>query len=202
MSNFIPDPHPQTSTNGVLPKLRHLSRQVNDVYHRLKPYQKATAGVLAGALVVLALHYYPTAVKQPSKKEAAPLAAVAARAVPNALPPEVAHKQNAKKSEKKHVAAGQSAETKQPSQAQNEPANSHPADTIPVPTVLSAPSAQSIKIEGEDENKETVHSRANWFFDQRAYPHKHIPSGALQKAIEQRDAMREQQRSSFKSGAT
>jgi hypothetical protein len=40
-----------------------------------------------------------------------------------------------------------------------------------------------------------VLKREQWFHDQRAYPFKHIPAGAFQKALEQRDKMRQQQQS-------
>ncbi|HYL83649.1 MAG TPA: hypothetical protein VE263_05405, partial [Candidatus Angelobacter sp.] len=36
-----------------------------------------------------------------------------------------------------------------------------------------------------------VRERAKWFHDQRAYPFQHIPAGAMQRAIEQRDRMRQ-----------
>jgi hypothetical protein len=44
------------------------------------------------------------------------------------------------------------------------------------------------------EEEDNVRARAQWFHDQRAYPFKYIPSGALQKAIQQRDAMKLRQR--------
>jgi len=50
---------------------------------------------------------------------------------------------------------------------------------------------------GEQENSEIGKARASWFFDQRAYPNKHIPNGALQQAIEQRDAMKQRQRAAL-----
>ncbi|HKW65252.1 MAG TPA: hypothetical protein VJN89_22055, partial [Candidatus Acidoferrum sp.] len=43
------------------------------------------------------------------------------------------------------------------------------------------------------EDSDVSRERGSWFFDQRAYPNKHIPEGALQRAIEQRDAMKAQQ---------
>ena len=49
----------------------------------------------------------------------------------------------------------------------------------------------------EDEHEEdNVRARAQWFHDQRAYPSKYIPSGAFQKAIQQRDAMKLRQKAS------
>lgn len=50
------------------------------------------------------------------------------------------------------------------------------------------------KTEGEKESPDLVRARAAWFYDQRAYPLQHIPQGALQKAIQQRDAMKARQR--------
>jgi hypothetical protein len=60
--------------------------------------------------------------------------------------------------------------------------------------VLQKPSATKTKAEPEEE-EDNVRARAQWFHDQRAYPFKYIPSGALQKAIQQRDAMKLRQRS-------
>jgi hypothetical protein len=159
-------------------------------------------GVLAGTLLVISIFLFQTPRKKSSNNEATLTAAAVAETKELAVPERAQENQNGKRTEKEHAAKGKSAVVRQAAPAKNEPAKSHSAGAIPPPTVQSAPPAQSIKLESEDENKDTVHSRANWFFDQRAYPHKHIPSGALQKAIEQRDAMREQQRSAFKSGAT
>ncbi|HXY23731.1 MAG TPA: IPT/TIG domain-containing protein [Candidatus Acidoferrum sp.] len=77
-----------------------------------------------------------------------------------------------------------------------------PARTIPVPSVIMGPPVGlEAASQGEKEGADLVKLRGSWFFDQRAYPNKHIPEGAFQKAIQQRDAMREQQRSSSNSKA-
>src|SRR5215472_13402524 len=52
----------------------------------------------------------------------------------------------------------------------------------------------------EVENPEIARERAAWFHDQRAYPFEHIPEGALQKAIQQRDAMKTRQLGAAGSG--
>src|SRR5215472_13643061 len=57
---------------------------------------------------------------------------------------------------------------------------------------VSGPSVHAT--EREQESPEMVRERAAWFHDQRAYPSEHIPEGALQKAIVERDAMKARQR--------
>src|SRR5260370_23708102 len=49
-------------------------------------------------------------------------------------------------------------------------------------------------VENEQESPDLIRARAAWFHDQRAYPNEHIPPGALQKAIEQRDLMNQRQK--------
>ncbi|HKV63046.1 MAG TPA: IPT/TIG domain-containing protein [Candidatus Acidoferrum sp.] len=70
------------------------------------------------------------------------------------------------------------------------------------PAVQLSPSQLDTEVaESEQESGDEVRQRASWFFDQRAYPNKHIPADALQKAIEQRESMRQQQRAAFKPAA-
>jgi hypothetical protein len=53
----------------------------------------------------------------------------------------------------------------------------------------------------EQESADMVRARSEWFHDQRAYPFKQVPTGALQRAIEQRDRMISQKRSGVRSSA-
>src|SRR5215472_7703512 len=53
--------------------------------------------------------------------------------------------------------------------------------------------ASALAKQGEQESPDVIRARAAWFHDQRAYPNDHIPEGALQKAIQQRDAMKARQ---------
>ncbi len=62
------------------------------------------------------------------------------------------------------------------------------------PVVSAPPVDLEDKKEGEKEDPNISRKRQSWFFDQRAYPNKHIPTGAYQKALEQRDAMKARQR--------
>lgn len=68
------------------------------------------------------------------------------------------------------------------------------------PLVLAPPTISDAKLDGEKEDGDISRKRESWFFDQRAYPNKHIPAGAYQKALEQRDAMKAAQRSASSSG--
>jgi IPT/TIG domain len=73
---------------------------------------------------------------------------------------------------------------------------------VPVPlkpVVLAPPADLDEAKEGEKEDSDISRKRQSWFFDQRAYPNKHIPNGAYQKALAQRDAMRAQQRAAASS---
>ena len=71
----------------------------------------------------------------------------------------------------------------------------NPTAAIPLrEIVLSPPVGSEGKEQVEKEDSEISRKRQSWFFDQRAYPFKHIPPGAYQKALEQRDAMKAQQR--------
>ena len=83
------------------------------------------------------------------------------------------------------------------------PAASAPAAApapAPVPTPAAKPAPQQSSAASQlspDEQSAAVQRRADllrgrakWFHDQRAYPFQHIPPGALQNAIEQRDRMR------------
>src|SRR5208282_2448298 len=62
--------------------------------------------------------------------------------------------------------------------------------TIQIKPTISGPPVDSLeKEEGEKEDSQISRKRQSGFFDQRAYPNKHIPAGAYQKALEQRDAI-------------
>jgi|HubBroStandDraft_6_1064221.scaffolds.fasta_scaffold00458_1 hypothetical protein len=79
----------------------------------------------------------------------------------------------------------------------------NPTATIPLTQiVLSPPVGSEEKEQVEKEDSEISRKRQSWFFDQRAYPFKHIPPAAYQKALEQRDAMKAQQRSTSAGKAT
>ncbi|HYL85651.1 MAG TPA: hypothetical protein VE263_15555, partial [Candidatus Angelobacter sp.] len=103
---------------------------------------------------------------------------------------------SARKPKARPQAKGQSAKTAQVAEVQSAVL----AKPVTAP-VLAPPISPAQAGENEKENSDISKERASWFHDQRAYPNKHIPAGALQKAIEQRDLMRAQQRAAFKPGA-
>jgi len=61
---------------------------------------------------------------------------------------------------------------------------------------ITPPTKADVKEEEEEHEEDNVRARAQWFHDQRAYPSKYIPAGALQKALQQRDAMKLRQKAS------
>ena len=61
--------------------------------------------------------------------------------------------------------------------------------------------AQQRKLPGDEESANSVRLRQEWFYQQRAYPHKHIPPGARIKALEQMRQMQLQQRRQLKEQA-
>jgi hypothetical protein len=170
------------------------------MFNGLKASHKGIAGILAVALLLVGIYFFPTSGKQPPKNDVALPAVTVAETKANAVPPAVEQKHDAKRTKKKHVAKGKSAEVKQVAKEENEPARPHAEGTILIQAPQLAPPLQSVKEAGEEENSDMARLRGSWFFDQRAYPNKHIPAGALQKAIEQRDRMRQDQRAAFRPG--
>ncbi len=80
-----------------------------------------------------------------------------------------------------------------------------PADA-PAPTPAPAPAPQqastsaqpaltSAQLAAAQHRTDLLREREKWFHDQRAYPFQHIPAGAMQNAIAQRDRMRAAQSS-------
>jgi hypothetical protein len=123
----------------------------------------------------------------------ATIAAVMATATAPESTPSKAEKKPAKKvSAEPPRKASQVAKSGKPVPAQQK---ERPLTQLQLKPVVSGPPVGSLEQkEGEKEDSQISRKRQSWFFDQRAYPNKHIPSGAYQKALAQRDAMKAQQR--------
>ena len=68
-----------------------------------------------------------------------------------------------------------------------------PQPVRPTPPASQNSSAAPAPLTAQ-QRADLVRKRAQWFHDQRAYPFQHIPPGALQRAIEQRDLMKKLQK--------
>src|SRR5580700_7606179 len=172
-------------------KLRGLSGRIRAAVGGLKLWHKWMIGVLICALSIgsisvvasggsskkdgasgLTSNAAPNGETTPAKAETTPAALSA-----------LARKEPKEKSGEKTAGSEKGAE-----------AGKEPAATAGQEQPLQKAPAAKAKTEDEDE-EDNVLARAQWFHDQRAYPFKYIPSGALQKAIQQRDAMKVRQRS-------
>jgi len=71
-----------------------------------------------------------------------------------------------------------------------------PGPTPQGQVIAITPAAKAEAKEEDEHEEDNVRARAQWFHDQRAYPSKYIPAGALQKALQQRDAMKMRQKAS------
>ena len=129
------------------------------------------------------------------------LTLAAATSGPSAQPAQTHEKpkQNAKRTRKKLAPQVKRAETSPEAKSQSEPQKVPAPGARPEHELQLSPGAfrkneEEAEGEGEPENGDEIRERGNWFHDQRAYPFQHIPSGALQEAIRQRDAMKQRQR--------
>src|SRR5262249_43015711 len=82
------------------------------------------------------------------------------------------------------------AKKKAPAKKAAAPAKNPAPKAVQQSATQDSPSPQNP--EREHETAEFIRRRAEWFQRQRAYPFQHIPPGALQKAIQQRDLMKQQ----------
>jgi hypothetical protein len=211
MSDFLPNFRAATYVSGVIQKLRRSPRQVRRMFRGLKIAQGWSI-VLVFALCLLLVGGISLFSKQGKQrsKNAGTLLSAEPQAKVVETPTKLEGKQNAKgsgntgtkSSAKKRPASVESAKIKRDSKAEKVAEKQTAAQIRLRPEVHLSPSRLDAKAaESEQESGDEVRRRASWFFDQRAYPNKHIPADAFQKAIEQRDSMRQQQRAAFKPAA-
>ena len=210
MSNPLSNPQMQTWLARMMARTRDAARRIDFVGGG---GAKSLRGWMM-ALVVCALVAGGISLKTLTRERASKSDVTAAPAATNAAtntvsaaassdPITVNATEKAEKLPAKKAAVAVKQETKTLEAARVEaeklPGTPAPARQI----VLGPPASPAVTGQQDEENPDIGRARANWFFDQRAYPNKHIPEGALQKAIEQRDAMKAEQRanSRFKSNA-
>jgi hypothetical protein len=196
--------NPQTSSwmERVLAKTRDALRRVNPAVGVEKNSRGWMIALVVCALLVAGISLTSIAKKRQSKNVGTLAAEKTSGTKTAAVPAKIEEKQTAKRNDKKLLAAVKSVQTKRDSRAEKDGEKRTEAGIQLRPEVQLSPSDLAAKAgEGEQESGEEVRARASWFFDQRAYPNKHIPADALQKAIDQRDLMRQQQRAAFKPAA-
>jgi photosystem II stability/assembly factor-like uncharacterized protein len=165
------------------------------VARRLKPLHGLTIGVVVCALLLVGISLLPRAGESSSKKKETLSAAANSETKGKVAPATAKQNRIAAETHEKHAAKRKNTEQKTASKKNDEPRDYRVAGAREMEEVQLSPGGQTANGgEGEEENSDTVRARANWFFDQRAYPNQHIPSGALQEAIRQRDLMKQQQK--------
>jgi hypothetical protein len=193
MSHFLPKPHTSTSTNGVIPKLRHFTWQVNRMFNGLKTSPKGMTGILLAVMLAGCISLVALARERTAKNDATTGGSSNSAAKSEAIPAKPGKKAEAAAAKKATVAAKEKSEAAVDAKEEKEAAE--PAPPKPKPQGFQNSTGQTpIESEEEQENGEMIRERAKWFHDQRAYPNKHIPAGALQKAFQQRDLMKQQQK--------
>jgi hypothetical protein len=179
----------------MIAKLRGSFESAIAVARRLNPLHGPTMGVLACALLLVGISRMPRAGESSSKNGETLSVAAASEAKRKVAPAKAKQNRIAAEVQEKQVAKEKSTEQKTASTKNNEPGEYRSAGAREMEEVQLSPGGQAANGgEGAEENSDTVRARANWFFDQRAYPNQHIPPGALQEAIRQRDLMKQQQK--------
>jgi uncharacterized repeat protein (TIGR01451 family) len=82
-----------------------------------------------------------------------------------------------------------------PARAQQQQPQGQPQQAQQAPSTSQNSSSTADAAVAAQRRADLIRKRAEWFQRQRAYPNQRIPAGALQKAIEQRNKMIQQQRS-------
>jgi hypothetical protein len=135
------------------------------------------------------------------------IAAARKRSLPLALEPAPASQPTPAPAPKPAPAKPAAALPATPAPAPAKPAAAVPATPAPSPAPAAAPAPAPVPAPQQSSTAaqsslsgaqitmalrraDLLRERAKWFHDQRAYPFKHIPAGAFQNAIEQRDRMR------------
>jgi len=199
MRNPQSNPQPPSSMELMNAKLRASFVRLATLARDLKPLHILSVTALAGALLLASMFLRPNPAKRSPANEPALSAAATSQASSQPAQTQVEPKQNAKRTGKKLVTkVVKSANKKTDSKAQSEPQKFPAPGARPEYELQLSPGAfhenKEAEGESEPENGDEIRARGNWFHDQRAYPFQHIPSGALQEAIRQRDAMKQRQR--------
>ncbi len=156
----------------------------------LRPREKWLVGGLLCLLLAGGISLVALARERSAKSEKASEPAAAAAAKPKPAPPRAGKGHEAGPAEKSFTARNRNSEEA----ASAKEGAAEPASPKSQSQGSQISGATQLVGEQEQESPDLVRARAAWFHDQRAYPNKHIPAGALQKAIQQRDAMKQRQR--------
>jgi hypothetical protein len=177
-------------------KLRASFARLAALARGLKPLQVFSMIAFAGALLLASIFLHPNPVKHSAARELTLSAAATSETGAQPVQTNAEPKKNAKRTEKKFVArVVNRADKKTDSKLQSEPQKFPAPGARPAQELRLSPGALPTNDEeGQPESGDEIRERGNWFHDQRAYPFAHIPSGALQEAIQQRDAMKQRQR--------
>jgi len=196
MRNPQPNPQPSSSMHLTGAKLRASFARLAALARSLKPLRVFSMISFAGALLLASIFLHPNPVKHSAAKELTLSAAATSETSAQPAQPQAEPKQNAKRTGKKLVTkVVKGADKKTDSKSQSEPQKLPAPGARPAQELRLSPGAPPANEEGgQAENGDEIRERGNWFHDQRAYPFQHIPSGALQEAIRQRDAMKQRQR--------
>jgi hypothetical protein len=206
MNNPFSNPHTSSRMNRVFAATRDALLRMNSAGAGAKSARGWVIALVVCALLVGGISLTSIANKQQSKSAGTLTALTApetkAAATPAKLQEKSSAKPTAKPSQKKPLASVKSAQVKHDSNAERVSEKRLEAGIHLRPEVQLSPDGLEAKAgEGQQESGEEIRARGSWFFDQRAYPNKHIPADAYQKAIQQRDSMRQQQRAAFKPAA-
>ena len=199
MRNPTPRPEKASWMERALAKHRELLRRASSLAEELSSPRRLRSPALLCALLVGCVSLVALARERSAKNEGTPASAGTKATKAEATPTTPEKKHEATETDKPAAAKEKSEAT---AAAKEEKEAAEPAAPNPKPQGFqnfTAPTAK--EPEDEQESPDLVRERGAWFHDQRAYPFEHIPSGALQKAIQQRELMRQQQREAFKAGA-
>jgi hypothetical protein len=194
MRNPSVNPQSASRMERVLARLRGSFKQIKAIARRPTPLYGLTLGIVAGVSLLVGISFFSSPRKS-SAKNGWQLSAFASSETKEKVPANARQNRSAARAERKHIAAkAANAEKKGDSKKESEREKYASQATKEMEEVQLSPGATVDDGEGEEEESGTVRARGSWFHDQRAYPFQHIPSGALQEAIRQRDWMKQQQR--------
>ncbi len=161
----------------------------------LERWQRWATGALLCAITIGSISLVAHAGGRAAKKEEARAAATAPTTEAGTAkgePKNTEASEAAPKSAAKTTNGGTAAAAKKT----GKPAGKAPAPKPQGQVIAITPAAKPEAKEEEEHEEDNVRARAQWFHDQRAYPSQYIPAGALQKALQQRDAMKLRQKAS------
>jgi hypothetical protein len=176
-------------------KLRASFTRVTALARSLKPLHVSSVIAFAGTLLLASVFLHPNPVKRSPINEPALSAAATSETSSQPAQTHAEPKKNAKRTREKLALQLKRVEASPEPKSQSEPQKFPAPGARPAQELRLSPGAPPAnEEEAQAENGDEIRERGNWFHDQRAYPFAHIPSGALQEAIRQRDAMKQLQR--------